>query len=298
LADGRAYRFQTFTLPRHPTRLYLISLDCSKLLGYRDTYIFYLRNPDIKRLNGSDADREYLRTRGLLPTTLKNRPLTLCIARNVFRVFGHTVVKRGRAWYCKILYRHDDYFVGDTDEPSVDETIPIPVELTDTLTTDTGMVDFAKTLSQLEGGPIKRMGSAILGYENATEVEEGFVPQSFPVEIANDEWMMKCTLSAADFNRRLVNNRPSSFLDLHTNIEQVSSITQPSVLNVQYLKTQNLDFKCVQNDLMIKSKKRKNQSKDKRSIEEGGWCNVYTDKLASKYPLSLLPNQYQQSVSL
>ncbi len=55
---GREYRFQTFTLPRHPTRLYLYSLDACKMLGFRDTYIFFLRNENVKRVNGTEEDRE------------------------------------------------------------------------------------------------------------------------------------------------------------------------------------------------------------------------------------------------
>jgi hypothetical protein len=39
--------------------------------------------------------------------------------------------------------------------------------------------------------------------------------------------MYKCAMSAADFNQRLNRNRPVSFLDLHTNIEQIASATQP-----------------------------------------------------------------------
>lgn len=59
--SGREYRFQTFTLPRHPTRLYLYSLDASKLLGFRDTYIFFLRNENVKRINGTEEDRERMK---------------------------------------------------------------------------------------------------------------------------------------------------------------------------------------------------------------------------------------------
>jgi hypothetical protein len=48
-----------------------------------------------------------------------------------------------------------------------------------------------------------------------------------PKELTEDNWMYKCALSAADFNQRLNRNRPVSFLDLHTNIEQIASATQP-----------------------------------------------------------------------
>jgi Chromatin remodelling complex Rsc7/Swp82 subunit len=99
LNPGREYKFQTFNLPRHPTRLYAFSLEVCKLVGFRDTYIFYLRNPEVTRVNGSDADREFLRAQGVLPANLKNRTITLVIVRDIFRMFGHKVIKRGRPWY-------------------------------------------------------------------------------------------------------------------------------------------------------------------------------------------------------
>ena len=116
LLGGREYKFQTFTLPRHPSRLYLFSLDASKLLGFRDTYIFFLRNSNVRKVIGTEADRQHLRNLRILPSQLRNRPITLISARNLFKVFGHKVVRRGRPV-------KDDYAVGDQEEvPVVEET--------------------------------------------------------------------------------------------------------------------------------------------------------------------------------
>jgi hypothetical protein len=70
LLGGREYRFQTFTLGTS-SELYLFSLDASKLLGFRDTYIFFLRNPRIKRITGTEEDREHLRGLRILPSQLR-----------------------------------------------------------------------------------------------------------------------------------------------------------------------------------------------------------------------------------
>lgn len=176
---------------------------------------------------------------------------------------------------------------------------------------ETQMNDFARQLAQLENGPIKRSGQSILGYESAIELEESFSPAFVPPEISSDEWMLKCAISSADFNRRLINNRPTSFLDLHTNIEQIRSISQPTRVLVECAEGNQMDFKCIQEELNVKnsrkSKKSNNGLKTDRieskkvsnvSDENDMWKVAYDSTESSRFPLALLPNQYQNIIAL
>ena len=52
--------------------------------------------------------------------------------------------------------------------------------------------------------------------------------------------MYKCALSSAEFNARLRAHRPCSFIDLHTNVEQIATGTQPCRVSVQ-VKTDEKD---------------------------------------------------------
>lgn len=273
LSPGREYRFPTFTLPRHPSRLFLFSLDASKLLGFRDTYIFFLRNPDIYRINATDEDREFLKAHGLVPTQLRNRSISLVMARNIFRMYGHKVVRRGRPW-------HDDYFIGNTQEPPFAQETENEVD-----EIEYGVYDFAKALAAQEGGPIKRQGPAILGFSKPIEDDEPFVPSFIPPEIKADGWMLKCAVSAADYNRRLVRNRPTSFLDLHTNIEQVSANTQPKRIKVQMAKDETTSFRYIQDKVSILN-------------DDDTYTTVHDSSHPSLFPIALMPSQYQDVIPL
>ena len=168
LSGGREYKFQTFTLPRHPSRLYLYSLDASKLLGFRDTYNFFLRNPKVRRINGNDEDRAHLEKMGLLPSSIKSRPITLARARDIFKAFGHKVIQRGRPV-------KDDYRAGENDEQDyMDINTPVKAEEEDI---SYSVLDYAKIPQALDGGPFRRHGISIAGFPRPEIDHEQFEPR-------------------------------------------------------------------------------------------------------------------------
>ncbi|KAI9595579.1 chromatin-remodelling complex, RSC SWI/SNF subunit Rsc7/Swp82, partial [Syncephalis fuscata] len=101
---GREYAIPAFPVrTRHPRRLYMLAKEPSALLHYRDSYVFFMRNPDLKRVDANDEDREFMNDHGYLPSTLRRRNILLVSARSVFKKFGHLVIRNGRPW-------KDDYF--------------------------------------------------------------------------------------------------------------------------------------------------------------------------------------------
>lgn len=230
----------------------------------------------MKRITATEEDRDFLKMHGLLPSQLKTRGISLVVARNIFRVFGHKSIRRGRPV-------RDDYFVGDQEEPAFYDE---PLEGDDDM--EYGVYDFAKNLGSQEGGPYRRSGPAILGFRQPMEQVEPFVPTNIPPELEADAWMLKCATSAADFNRRLVRNRPISFLDLHTNVEQVPRATQPSRVMVQIAPKEKLSFAHVQKDVVVED----------GNDTSGIWSTVAVCDKTSKYPLALMHNQYQDYASM
>ncbi len=96
--------------------------------------------------------------------------------------------------------------------------------------------------------------------------------------------MLKCAASAADYNQRLVRNRPISFLDLHTNVEQVSAATQPTRVRVQ--------------QAMVDTNVR--YVRARVSLEDGdeeGWTTVSAPGV-SLFPLALMRSQRQDSYAV
>ena len=271
LQDGREYLCTTFTLPgRHASRLYMYAFDVSKLLGFRDAYIFFNRNQAVRRINGTEEDREHLRILNLLPTQLRTRGLAFVTARNVFRVFGHRVVRRGKPSKDDYFSEGTQPFVATFDDPLVNVTID-------------------EDYPEATGGPFGPNAASIpvLGFSRTEDDElDAFEPAFVPVELSADTWMLKCALSAAEFNQRLNKARPTRFFDLHTNVEQVPLITQPTHVYVE-LRTDSQ-----QQGLQIEEHpvaKRTTDPADSR------WT-VVSD--THRYPIALLAGQYQDSIPL
>ena len=267
LLGGREYKFQTFTLP-HSKSLFMYALDVSKILGFRDAYIFFIRNPKVVRVTGTEEDREHLRSLGILPSALKNRPITMIRARNLFKCFGHLIIRRGRPV-------RDDYFVGDNIEPPYTE----PENM------DDNEVDKSMYLD----GPFRRNGLSVAGFPH--EFTDSFVP-TIPTDLAKDEWMLKCAQSAAEFNHRqiLINSRlnrtrPTSFLDLHTNIEQVCQRDQPKRVVVQAHKNNNGQLQ-IESEFNFESR------------IDPDWTTVGSSSCTNLYPVAIMKDQHVDQIPL
>jgi hypothetical protein len=106
--------------------------------------------------------------------------------------------------------------------------------------------------------------------------------------------MYKCALSAAEFNARLVRSRPVSFLDLHTNIEQIASGTQPARVVVEMNpKDQSKDALKLETKVDCFS-----GSADIINNIRSDWVPVAHSLQPVAFPLALTKNQYQDTVSL
>ncbi|KND00733.1 uncharacterized protein SPPG_03849 [Spizellomyces punctatus DAOM BR117] len=273
LLGGRDFRIKTFTLPRHPTRRYMLTVDIAKTLQYRDTYIFFLKNPHITRIQGTDEDKKFLEEAGLLPGQLRRRPVSIATARSIFRAFGHKAIKRGRAI-------RDDYWVGDQEEPP-EEPEPEPEEQPVKPKAE------LKTPSTRESTALRRQASRLSVQER--EVLHRFASGSrveIPASLNGDDHLYRRAASAADFNRRLIMQRPRTFLDSHTNIEQIPSLTQPTHISVQVKQGTLRTPLTIEQQLLSKE------------VTSDGWCNLPIPELDEKFPIAVIPGQYQGTFSI
>ncbi|CAB4445738.1 unnamed protein product [Rhizophagus irregularis] len=103
LLGGRKfkYRFFNYHLEETSGTCYLWILP--KLLGFRDSYLFFLRNPTLKRIHATDQERDYLITHGFLPSNFRSRAITLVSARATYKLFGSKIIVGGKR-------RKDDYY--------------------------------------------------------------------------------------------------------------------------------------------------------------------------------------------
>ncbi|KAI9017349.1 chromatin remodelling complex Rsc7/Swp82 subunit-domain-containing protein [Gaertneriomyces semiglobifer] len=271
LLGGREYRLKAFRLPRHPSRLYMLTADIAKALQYRDTYIFFLKNPHITRIQGTSHDKKFLEDNGMLPGQLRRRPVSLATARSIFRAFGHKAVRRGKPV-------RDDYWVGDQIEPPDDPNEPDEEEEEEI---------FHRMTTRQKAKPPVSVIPEILPRRHITRVElgeEAKIPLSLiPASVSGDDFMVKRAHSAAEFNRRLILMRQRTFFDHHTNMDQVPNITQPSHVYVQLRRrTMHLPLEAEPATVVQPS-----------AIADDSWVAVEPTPEEERYPIAVMPGQYQ-----
>ncbi len=96
LLGGRSYKVPTFKAPGRGDRLYMVSTDVARCVGYRDSYYLFQKHFDLFRATVSAADRLTMVNDGIIPSTFKARALYMVTARSIFKVFGSLVIENGK----------------------------------------------------------------------------------------------------------------------------------------------------------------------------------------------------------
>ena len=104
LQGGREYRVRSFTVAGKGDKLYMLSTEPARCIGYRDSYLFFQKHPQLFKVILTDEARQDWIDRHVLPHSYKGRQIGVVTARSVFREFGARIVIGGR----KIM---DDYRV-------------------------------------------------------------------------------------------------------------------------------------------------------------------------------------------
>ena len=104
LKEGREYRVRTFTVIGKGDRLYMLSTEPARCIGFRDSYLFFQKHRQLFKIILSDEAKRDLIERDLIPHSYKGRAIGVVTSRSVFREFGAKIIIGGR----KIL---DDYNV-------------------------------------------------------------------------------------------------------------------------------------------------------------------------------------------
>lgn len=104
LQGGRKYRVRTFTVSGKENRLYMLSTEPARCIGFRDSYLFFQKHPRLYKIIVSDEAKKDLIERDLIPHSYKGRLIGVVTARSVFREFGAKIIIGGK----KIV---DDYDV-------------------------------------------------------------------------------------------------------------------------------------------------------------------------------------------
>ena len=106
LQEGREYRVRTFTVAGKGRRLYMLSTEPARCIGFRDSYLFFQKHKHLFKIILSEEAKRDLIEREVLPHSYKGRAIGVVTARSVFREFGAKITVGGK----KIT---DDYKVAE-----------------------------------------------------------------------------------------------------------------------------------------------------------------------------------------
>jgi chromatin structure-remodeling complex protein RSC7 len=102
LQGGREYRVRTFSILGRGNRLYMLSTEPARCIGFRDSYLFFQKHKMLYKIIIDDDAKRDLIERDLIPHSYKGRAIGVVTARSVFREFGAKIIVGGK----KII---DDY---------------------------------------------------------------------------------------------------------------------------------------------------------------------------------------------
>ena len=129
LQGDRDYRCRTFTVLNRGERLYMLSTEPARCVGFRDSYLFFAKHKKLFKIIINDDEKRDLIEREIIPHSYKGRAIGIVTARSVFREFGAQIIIGGK----RII---DDYEVkklkeegaveGEIADPS--DVLPKPGE--------------------------------------------------------------------------------------------------------------------------------------------------------------------------
>ncbi|KAI9762158.1 MAG: hypothetical protein M4579_000638 [Chaenotheca gracillima] len=219
LQDGRDYRCRTFTILGRGERLYMLSTEPARCIGFRDSYLFFQKHKQLYKIIIDEREKKDLIDRDLIPHSYKGRAIGVVTARSVFREFGARIIIAGK----KVV---DDYQVqaartngdveGELADPS--DRLPKPGE------------EYNKNqyVAWHGASAVYHSGAPSVPMPNGKPVEGG---KKRKVVVTDVNWMFEHAREASRFNGFLTAARRDTLdgvYDPHTNIMQLPQIMQPT----------------------------------------------------------------------
>ncbi len=96
LQGGREYRVRTFRIEDKGNRLYMLSTEPARCIGFRDSYLFFQKHKQLYKIILAEEAKKDLIERNLIPHSYKGRAIGVVTARSVFREFGAKIIIGGK----------------------------------------------------------------------------------------------------------------------------------------------------------------------------------------------------------
>lgn len=103
LTGDRQYRVRTFTVTGRGSRLYMLSTEPARCMGFRDSYLLFQKHKKLYKIIVNEDEKFDLIEREIIPHSYKGRAIGIVTARSVYREFGARIIVGGK----KV---NDDYY--------------------------------------------------------------------------------------------------------------------------------------------------------------------------------------------
>lgn len=103
LIGDRTYTSKAFRLPTRGDTYYFLATEIARISGYRDSYLLFNKNRNLKKLMTTEAEKAHLIQQELLPYSYRNRQIGVVKALSIYKTFGAKVINKGKRV-------KDDYF--------------------------------------------------------------------------------------------------------------------------------------------------------------------------------------------
>ncbi|KAL7271899.1 chromatin structure-remodeling complex subunit RSC7 [Rhizina undulata] len=219
LQGGREYRCRTFTILGRGERLYMLSTEPARCIGFRDSYLFFQKHKQLFKIIMDDDEKFDMIKRELIPHSYKGRAIGVVTARSVFREFGSRIIVGGR----RVV---DDYWEGRERAAGVIEG---------------QLADPEDRVPKDGQGYNRNQYVAWFGASSVYHTGQPSVPMPVgrqevrkkKVVVTDTNWMLEHARAASQFNSRLTALRKAilpGVHELHTNTHMRPAATQPSLM--------------------------------------------------------------------
>ncbi|KAI1467636.1 chromatin remodelling complex Rsc7/Swp82 subunit-domain-containing protein [Daldinia caldariorum] len=216
LQGGREYRCRTFTVAGRGDRLYMLSTEPARCVGFRDSYLFFTKHKRLYKIIVDDDEKRDMIERDIIPHSYKGRAIGIVTARSVFREFGALIIVGGK----RII---DDYEVAKARAEGVVEG-----ELADPND------KFVEGEEYNKNQYVAWHGASAVYHSGAPSVptQSGKVDiKKRRVNVTDVNWQFEHAREASRFNSEIGAVRRlnlSGVYDVHTNMLQYPAIMQPT----------------------------------------------------------------------
>ncbi|MCJ1310266.1 hypothetical protein MMC25_003928 [Agyrium rufum] len=217
LQGGREYRVRVFTISGKGDRLYMLSTEPARCIGFRDSYLFFQKHRQLYKIILPEEAKRDLIERTIIPHSYKGRAIGVVTARSVYREFGSRIIIGGK----KII---DDYAV---EEARKNGDIEGDLAVPDDRLPQTGQ-GYDKNRYVAWHGASSVYHS---GMPNIPIVGKGAEGKKRRVQVTGSNWMFEHAQAASRFNSFLAHQRRQNLegvYEIHTNCMHYPKIMQPS----------------------------------------------------------------------